>query len=479
MKKLLICFCIIMLFSILTVHADTGTYYIEKQVTNLTINLDRSVSIDYYMKWKVNGGNIPWVTLGLPNDNYEIESYGANIREAHSQNQGSWSGVYISLDKTYYENEEFEILIKVLQKDFIKKYNGKASIEFTPVWWDNARIGDLIVRIIPPNEIVSLETGSEPSRFEDKGAVWEWTEVSNGERKTVSALMDIAVFPGLNETIDTNVTSTSGSSSWVWVIFLVIIIFVTLLFSTRRGYESPSLHLSSDTPSTRHINMKCPNDDGLLEKVTIKDTTIDFCHYCGGAYFDKGEIESLIKKDVNEKEFNLTNKKTSTEPKSVITKCPRCEGKMSKRERNKDGISAVIFVCEDCEGLWLNKGMYQTIKDKRLEQEDAAKKKKDDEDHYFPMAWWLFYPHIGTTGAASTSTITHFGGGKSGGGGSSGSYVSSCACVSCACVSACACACACAGGGAAGCSPKNKLKQIQLDKLYPKGGLKDEQTKSY
>jgi hypothetical protein len=63
------------------VSADTGTYIIEKQTTDLTVQTDRNVVIEYYMKWKVTGGNIPWVTLGLPNSDYQIESYGGNAQE--------------------------------------------------------------------------------------------------------------------------------------------------------------------------------------------------------------------------------------------------------------------------------------------------------------------------------------------------------------------------------------------------------------
>jgi hypothetical protein len=170
--------------------------------------------------------------------------------------------------------------------------------------------------------------------------------------------------------------------------------------------------------------------------------------------------------------MNFTNK-----TQKMINTCPRCDGTMSPKRRTDDKGNAVkIFVCDDCYSIFMYPKNYQIIKDNRLLQEKDAKDKKDKEDKYHPNTWWLFYPHIMSTGSMSHSSIAHFGGGSFGGGGGSDSGSSSSrssspsysSCVSCACVSACACACACAGGGAAGCAPKDKIKQIDIRKLYKK-----------
>lgn len=164
--------------------------------------------------------------------------------------------------------------------------------------------------------------------------------------------------------------------------------------------------------------------------------------------------------------MNFTNKNQKT-----IETCPRCDGDMSlKRKTDDKGNNVKLFVCEDCSGIFMYPGNYQIIKDKRLIQEKESKDKKDKEDKYHPVGWWWFYPYIMSTGNASHSAFAHYGGASYGGGGGSdsgGRSTSVSTCVSCACVSACACACACASGGAAGCSPKNKIKQIDLNKYYP------------
>jgi hypothetical protein len=104
--------------------------------------------------------------------------------------------------------------------------------------------------------------------------------------------------------------------------------------------------------------------------------------------------------------------------------------------------------------MWLNKGIYQAIKEKRGEQDAQQQeklklvgdKKTDQKKNYYGPSWWWFYPYIMYPRryqpyiAPVPPPVVH-----------------SCACVSCACVASCACACACAGGGAAGCAPKEMM----------------------
>lgn len=475
MKKLTILLLIILLESIVlfgVVIADTGTYVVEKQQSTLTIQTSGDVTIDYYIKMRVTGGNIPWVTVGLPNSNYEIKTFSGATKSVRKDNQGSWAGVYVELDKKYLTGESFAFSVQVTQKSFVKKYNQNASIQFTPVWWDNAITENLIIKVVPPKKVSSVTTSSQPTRYENNSVIWEWSNVGKGDRKTIGVIMPLNIFPQLlSSTSPSDLQDSSSDGSLWWLLIIVAIGFIAiLLIKETFDYGSPSLSTSGDRDITRHINMDCPNDKSRLDKKTIKGTTIDFCDICGGCFFDKREIESLIKSNVDEKDLN-TNKTTKfSEERKLSFICPKCDGDMKRKERIHGKDKLAIYVCEDCDGIWLNKGDYQIIKDKRLEQEKEEKKRKDEGEDYHPIAWWFFYPYIHSTGAASHSSIASYGGGSFGGGGSSVSTgVSSC--VSCACVSACACACACAGGGgggAAGCAPKNKLKQIQLDRLYPK-----------
>ena len=71
MLKKLISF-IVLLLSVSSVLADTGTYVIDKQDITLTIFKNGDVNIFYDFGIECTGGNIPWVCLGTPNKNYDI-----------------------------------------------------------------------------------------------------------------------------------------------------------------------------------------------------------------------------------------------------------------------------------------------------------------------------------------------------------------------------------------------------------------------
>jgi len=455
MKKTILLWIIAGLMLISAVMADTGTYIIKDQQVDLIIKTDSNVEITYNIVMEVTGGNIPWVTIGLPDSNFDVLETGRATRAARPRNSAGWTGVYVELDKTYYEGETFQFVVTVNQKGLVKKTSeNQTSIKFIPLWWDNAIIEKLSVIFHLPPEIKEITTISEATRYDKNIVVWEWNFVPRGAKYTTGMVMPSEAFPGLkDQPVSGDISSDGFKFLGIGIIpFLAIIILFYFIYikGSKGSYISPSFSLGGDKSVTRKINMDCPNDNNRLEKVTIKGVTIDICRTCGGILFDKGEIENLIKKDVNENEFikpSIPFKKLLQE--RTPSGCLRCDESIERINKIVDGKTMSIFKCEDCNSIWMNHGTYQIIKDKRLEQEEKAKGKDDD---FYPVAWWIFYGHIGATGNSSGAS---FGGGESGGGGSSGSYVSSC--VSCACVAACACACACAGGGAAGCAPKNKI----------------------
>ena len=320
MEKKLILFIFLLLFLVSFVSADTGTYELKEQNVKLTIQNNKDVIIDYSSTWKVTGGNIPWVTVWLPNSDYTINSYGGAASSVKTYNSGGWSGVYVDLDKIYYSSDEFTFNVRVIQHNFIYKYGENASIKFTPVWWDNAIVDYESIEIIPPKGVTGVTTDSEPTKFQNGSILWEFNNIERGGKRTVGLLMPIEAFPGLNETSSSSFipflggsnNDTGGDFSMGGIIYVLIgAIFLVILLSVitgfgRSSYDSPSVSLSSAISSKevkRRITMKCPNDDTILEKKTVKDVTIDYCPKCGGTFYDKSEIEILIKKGVNEDEL--------------------------------------------------------------------------------------------------------------------------------------------------------------------------------
>jgi Zn-finger nucleic acid-binding protein len=263
-------------------------------------------------------------------------------------------------------------------------------------------------------------------------------------------------------------SSAPGSSfqlpSWICdTTYLIPIVFVIIFIlgavargrSRRSPYEEPQMSSGGFRALLRHINLDCPNDGMRLQRRNIQGTTIDFCEHCGGVYFDQGEIETLIEKGVNETQFNTTQVPSFSGYATPGTNiCPRCHGTFEKITKTSDGRNASIYACKECKGIWVNKGIYQIIKEKRIdqdkEQQDKLRlvgdKESDKKQAVNAPSWWWFYPYIYyprqyNRYIAPAPPVVHH----------------SCACVSCACAGGCACACACAGGGAAGCAPKDTI----------------------
>ena len=479
--------CIILMIISMTllfpiVSADTGTYTIENQKVDLIIRTDGNVNISYSITMSVQSGNIPWVTVGLPNSNFKIIGCSGSAKNIKSQNSGDWSGVYLELDKTYYSGDSFTFNFLVMQKGFIYKYKtNQSSIQFTPCWWDNAIIKKQQVTFTLPSQIQKVITTSEGATFGNSTVTWQWTNIPKGSKTSVGLIMNASSFSSLSEEPSSETLFNIGDTNLLWFFFLMLVLGIVLvLFVSFRSYggeeyEEPTLHASSTKETIRHINMKCPADNANLNKRTFKGTTIDFCNLCGGVFFDKGEVEELLTNHVNESEFNTTHITSFHSYDGVdINKCPRCEGKISKVERKEETKTHIIYVCDDCKGIWMNKGTFQVIKDKRAEQNTKFKESLTGSGSSLstpiPRNNWFFYPYIYypiwfrrhdtvlQEEKKSSSTTYH----SSSSSDSSSSYHSSC--VSCACVASCACACACAGGGAAGCAPKNKIPQIIFER---------------
>jgi Zn-finger nucleic acid-binding protein len=437
--------------------ADTATYTISSQNVGLWVQTDGDVIIHYQIEMLVNSGNIPWVKVGLPTSNFEVRSVGGDAASAIPQNNGDWSGVYVTLDKTYYMNEHFTFSFEVLQKEFIYKYNDQqASLQFTPCWWDNSLVKQMNVTVHLPPEIHAVTTTSQPTLFMNSSVVWRWSDIPAGERKSTGMLMPLSAF--------SHVASGPGALDfltrypWIpWLLVVLIGVVVVLVVVLRRGfrsaYEDPQMYAGGFRKLIKHINLNCPNDGTRLDRRSLHGTTIDFCETCGGSYFDKGEVETLLEAGINEQEFNTKQVVSFRDYSSPVETCPRCDGSMETVTRTSDYKEYHIYVCKDCRGIWMNKNIYQAIKDKRVEQDDmqqkrlvaAGEKKTELKKAYYQPSWWWFYPFIFyprqyQKEIAPVTPVQH-----------------SCACVSCACVSSCACACACAGGGAAGCAPKETM----------------------
>ncbi|KAF0125276.1 MAG: hypothetical protein FD189_1798 [Elusimicrobia bacterium] len=94
----------------------------------------------------------------------------------------------------------------------------------------------------------------------------------------------------------------------------------------------------------------CPKCDHetLVKTAELGDIPLDVCPGCHGIWFDKGELEALLKQSQGDVPagFDLIS------PKPDVLGCPRCRTKMSRGGL----VNPLLLVdkCEACGGVWLD-----------------------------------------------------------------------------------------------------------------------------
>jgi hypothetical protein len=181
--------------AVLPVCADTGTYEILDYRVALTPHSDGKVAIDYYQKWRVTGGHIPWITVGLPNGNFEITKSGLAAASISPQSEGGWDGVRIDLARDYQPGETFEISFSVSQSQLFYADDKNYGLDFSPGWYDHAVTDSLTIRLkvfVNP-ESITAEPG--PTSKSDQELVWSGMRLGKGERFTIHISFPKATLP--------------------------------------------------------------------------------------------------------------------------------------------------------------------------------------------------------------------------------------------------------------------------------------------
>jgi len=219
-------------------HADTGTCRILDYRVRLTPHSDGMVLIEYYQKWQVDSGHIPWITVGLPNHNFQVQSSGLNARNTQPANEGDWSGVRIDLDKDYRPRQTFEVRFGVSQQRLFYADAQNYRLDFTPGWYDRAKTDSLEIRIKYFAKPETVTAKPEPTSREGEELVWKRSGLGEGERVSVSIAFPKTVLaqPIPNERLERQQGAPSegpaGAGSGIGVVLAALGVIVFLVFIT-------------------------------------------------------------------------------------------------------------------------------------------------------------------------------------------------------------------------------------------------------
>ena len=273
----------------LPARADTGTYRILDYVTTLEPQSSGAVKITYEQTWQVLGGNIPWITVGLPNSNYSVQSWGGAAARVYAANSGGFTGVRADLDRTYLAGDTFKVSFVVLQNSLLERLTSekKWRVDFTPGWYDNAQIGHLQIKLLSP---VSLDAYSlvnpAPASSANSVITWDRSNLSPGGR------FEIRV-----ECLDGNFLSATtpaakkGPSPWPFVIgaLIVIAIIALIVIGVQKARQARDAELKARIAATERemAEDKAKKEEvekGFREYVIEKGMEPD----AQGRYYDRG-----------------------------------------------------------------------------------------------------------------------------------------------------------------------------------------------
>ena len=115
--------------------------------------------------------------------------------------------------------------------------------------------------------------------------------------------------------------------------------------------------------------MQCPKCHTELIPRAIETVTVDECGGCEGIWFEKEElrmVKDATDPDLNWMDFEIWGKPEALKVSGTRSQCPRCAVSMHVLDYDDTGVE--VEYCDQCSGVWLDKGKLGTIID-ALERE--------------------------------------------------------------------------------------------------------------
>ena len=403
------------LFGAVSVKADPTDEILNFTIT-VDVNADASLSMNYYIEWKVlddSIGALEWIDLGVPN-RYHTQITPVSDTIDHIEDNGNSLAIY--LDRSYYEDEIAAVEFSMIQDHMyqIDKFvEGETVYTFTPAWFDGMDIDELVIRWNDEN------AGAwQPDCLMEDGYLVFRTSVSAGNTYTMTVVYPNEAFgfsvdrqaDGGGDDYDYNGNGNNNynggsSASDVFEMILGLLVFLGIM----------AIPIMLVVRFIRWIS------GGL--------------GFGGGSSAPAAKEKKIIRTKID-----------------YYDTCPGCG---AGREEGKDN-------CPFCG--------HSMIKHKEIVEENQIEKPekytKDGTYRYgdSPNSYiHVDVLYVPVSHSHSGGSRHHYSGSshtRSRSSGSSSSHrsscASSCACAStCACVSSCACACACASSGRAGCTVKD------------------------
>jgi len=285
-----ICALVVLLLATVPAAADTGTYRITNYMVTLQPQSDGQVRITIVQDWRVLGGHIPWVTVGLPNKNFSVASFSSAASNVAAANDSGFTGVRVDLTKDYQPGQDFEIEFVVLQKNLLERLTAEKQwrIDYTPGWYDNAYIDHLEVTLLSPVDFQTYSSVSPlPSASNSNVIDWEATNLSPGSRFNISVASDDGSFLAASVPVGKAKSGGLGKSFYI-TIAVIVAVGLLIFWAIRKSRQTRDAELRSrataiQSEMEKDAGKKKEVEEGFEQYVEKKNIQPD----AQGRYYDR------------------------------------------------------------------------------------------------------------------------------------------------------------------------------------------------
>ncbi|MGA2490300.1 MAG: hypothetical protein ABSF99_08990, partial [Anaerolineales bacterium] len=195
-----------------------GTDEIKNYAIDILPQEDGSLVDTYTINWCVisnSAGPLTWITLGMPNEQYEIVSSSGDVASVTPYNENFNYQIRIDLPREVNAGDCVNFTVQVHQYGVanLDKTTNEITFQFTPGWFDEVPVDHLQVTWHLPSDATQVKSFSpKPAAQSDSQAVWE-SVLQPGEKYPISVVVDQAAFPNFNPNQATLSAPTNSSSS--------------------------------------------------------------------------------------------------------------------------------------------------------------------------------------------------------------------------------------------------------------------------
>lgn len=238
MKKTHILYILIFAFiAILAIYPKSYATDLD-EILNYEVTVDPrmndgTLDITYEITWRVldstTEGPLEWVQIGTPNEHFNTPTPLTNNIRSITPYNGSY--VRIDFDKKYYEEDIITFKYRIHQSYMYKLSGKKCKYSFTPAWFTNAKIDNMIVRW-NMDEVKSSNSKSREANY----LVWTKRNMAKGEKLKIDVKYDESAFGHLSEYSQSKYAKrTQQQNSYSHIIIYIIIIILIIVLSIFGG----------------------------------------------------------------------------------------------------------------------------------------------------------------------------------------------------------------------------------------------------